>query len=75
MSSSQYTSQISVGDDVYGSDDDKVRTMGEFQSGYVVVEKRFFFHTNYYIPTSAIPRRRCSPPSSNAARCALSIDD
>jgi uncharacterized protein (TIGR02271 family) len=54
MSSSSYASQISVGDDVYGSDGDKVGTVAEVQSGYIVVEKGFFFPTDYYIPTSAI---------------------
>jgi uncharacterized protein (TIGR02271 family) len=54
MSSSNYASQITVGDDVYGSDGDKVGTVAEVQSGYIVVEKGFFFPTDYYIPTSAI---------------------
>jgi uncharacterized protein (TIGR02271 family) len=54
MSWSTESSQISVGDDVYGSDGDKVGTVAEVQSGYIVVEKGFFFPTDYYIPTSAI---------------------
>jgi uncharacterized protein (TIGR02271 family) len=54
MSSSNYSSQITVGDDVYGSDGDKVGSVAEVQSGYIVVEKGFFFPTDYYIPTSAI---------------------
>jgi uncharacterized protein (TIGR02271 family) len=54
MSSSSYANQISVGDDVYGSDGDKVGTVAEVQSGYIVVEKGFFFPTDYYIPLSAI---------------------
>ena len=54
MSSSGYASQINVGDDVYGSDGDKVGTVAEVQPGYLVVEKGFFFPTDYYIPTSAI---------------------
>jgi uncharacterized protein (TIGR02271 family) len=54
MSSSSYASQINVGDDVYGSDGDKVGSVDEVQSGYLVVEKGFFFPTDYYIPTSAI---------------------
>jgi uncharacterized protein (TIGR02271 family) len=54
MSSSSYASQINVGDDVYGSDGDKVGTVAEVQSSYIVVEKGFFFPTDYYIPTSAI---------------------
>ena len=54
MSSSSYANQISVGDDVYGSDGDKVGSVAEVQSGYIVVEKGFFFPTDYYIPLSAI---------------------
>lgn len=54
MSDSRSASQISVGDDVYGSDGDKVGTVAEVQSGYLVVEKGFFFPTDYYIPMSAV---------------------
>src|SRR5918993_4031903 len=54
MSSSTGSSQINIGDDVYGSDGDKVGTVAEVQSSYIVVEKGFFFPTDYYIPTSAI---------------------
>jgi uncharacterized protein (TIGR02271 family) len=54
MSSSSYARQISVGDDVYGSDGDKVGTVAEVQAGYIVVEKGFFFPTDHYIPLSAI---------------------
>ena len=48
------TSQIEVGTDVYGSDGDKVGTVAEVQPTYLVVEKGFFFPTDYYIPMSAI---------------------
>ena len=54
MSSSSYASQISVGDEVYASDGDKIGTVAEVQSGYIVVEKGFVFPTDHYIPTSAI---------------------
>jgi uncharacterized protein (TIGR02271 family) len=54
MSSSSYASQITAGDDVYGSDGDKVGTVAEVQSSYIVVEKGFFFPTDYYIPMSAV---------------------
>src|SRR5215208_3763362 len=54
MSSSSYANQVSVGDEVYGSDGDKVGTVAEVQTGYIVVEKGFFFPTDYYIPASAI---------------------
>jgi len=54
MSSSGYANQISVGDEVYGSDGDKVGSVAEVQSSYIVVEKGFFFPTDYYIPMSAV---------------------
>src|SRR5688572_1763072 len=54
MSWSTGSSQINVGDDVYGSDGDKVGTVAEVQSSYLVVEKGFFFPTDYYIPISAV---------------------
>jgi len=54
MSWSSNTSQIQIGDEVYGSDGDKVGTVAEVQSGYIVVEKGFFFPTDYYIPVNAI---------------------
>src|SRR5215210_1920045 len=54
MSWSTGSNQINVGDDVYGSDGDKVGTVNEVQSSYIVVEKGFFFPTDYYIPMSAV---------------------
>src|SRR5215210_3645386 len=54
MSSSSYANQINVSDDVYGSDGDKVGTVAEVQPSYIVVEKGFFFPTDYYIPMSAV---------------------
>lgn len=45
---------VQVGDDVYGSDGEKVGTVAEVQPTYLVVEKGFFFPTDYYIPLSAI---------------------
>jgi uncharacterized protein (TIGR02271 family) len=45
---------ITEGTDVYGSDGDKVGSVVAVQPNYVVVEKGFFFPTDYYIPTSAI---------------------
>ena len=46
--------EITEGTDVYGADGDKVGSVIAVQPGYVVVEKGFFFPTDYYIPTSAI---------------------
>jgi len=48
------SNQINVGDEVYGADGDKVGTVAEVQSSYIVVEKGFFFPTDYYIPMSAV---------------------
>jgi uncharacterized protein (TIGR02271 family) len=54
MSSSSFAHQITTGDDVYGSDGDKVGTVAEVQRDYIVVAKGLFFPTDYYIPRSAI---------------------
>ena len=54
MSWSSESSQVRVGDDVYGSDSEKVGTVAEVQSSYIVVEKGFFFPTDHYIPISAV---------------------
>jgi len=68
MSSSSYANQISVGDEVYGSDGDKVGTVAEVQAGYLVVEKGFFFPTDYYIPTSAVASAGDGQVSLNVAK-------
>ena len=68
MSSSGYAGQVSVGDEVYGSDGDKVGTVAEVQSSYIVVEKGFFFPTDYYIPTSAIASASGGQVYLNVAR-------
>jgi uncharacterized protein (TIGR02271 family) len=54
MSWSPEVSQIRTGDEVFGSDGDKVGTVAEVQPSYIVVEKGFFFPTDYSIPISAI---------------------
>ena len=54
MSWTMDSTQIMAGDEVYGSDGDKVGTVAEVQPTYIVVEKGFFFPTDYYIPMSAI---------------------
>ena len=46
--------EIMTGAEVYGSDGEKVGTVAEVHPGYVVVEKGFFFPTDYYIPRAAI---------------------
>jgi uncharacterized protein (TIGR02271 family) len=68
MSWSTGSSQINVGDDVYGSDGDKVGTVAEVQSSYIVVEKGFFFPTDYYIPMSAVSSAGDGQVSLNVAK-------
>lgn len=46
--------QIPEGTDVVGSDGDKVGKVVAAETSYIVVEKGFFFPTDYYIPVSAI---------------------
>jgi uncharacterized protein (TIGR02271 family) len=54
MSWSQSASQIQVGDEVFGSDGEKVGNVAEVLGSYLVVEKGFFFPTDYYVPFSAV---------------------
>ena len=50
-----YTStDIITGAEVFGSDGHKVGTVAAVYPGYIVVEKGFFFPTDYYIPMSAV---------------------
>jgi uncharacterized protein (TIGR02271 family) len=50
-----YTStNIITGAEVFGADGEKVGTVAAVYPGYIVVEKGFFFPTDYYIPMSAI---------------------
>jgi len=46
--------QIQTGADVFGADGEKIGTIAEVYPAYLVVEKGFFFPTDYYIPWSAI---------------------
>jgi uncharacterized protein (TIGR02271 family) len=68
MSWSTGSNQINVGDEVYGSDGDKVGTVAEVQSSYLVVEKGFFFPTDYYIPMSAVTSAGDGQVSLNVAK-------
>ena len=52
-------SDINVGDEVYGSDNNKVGTVA--RSPRVVVEKGFFFPTDYYIPMISLAQCQCRP--------------
>jgi uncharacterized protein (TIGR02271 family) len=54
MSMGYTTSDITTGAEVYGADGDKVGTVAAVYPGYIVVEKGFFFPTDYYIPMSAV---------------------
>lgn len=47
-------SDIREGADVYGSDGDKVGSIVALRPNYLVVEKGFFFPTDYYIPMGAV---------------------
>ena len=49
---SQY--QFREGDDVLGSDGEKVGSVHSIGSNYLVVEKGFFFPTDYYVPFNAV---------------------
>jgi uncharacterized protein (TIGR02271 family) len=53
--STRYTStNITTGADVFGADGEKVGTVATVYPSYIVVEKGFFFPTDYYIPMSAV---------------------
>ena len=68
MSWSTESNQISVGNEVYGSDGDKVGTVADVQSSYIVVEKGFFFPTDYYIPMSAVSSASAGQITLNVAK-------
>jgi len=54
MSTGYASTDIISGAEVFGSDGDKVGTVAAAYPGYIVVEKGFFFPTDYYIPMSAV---------------------
>jgi uncharacterized protein (TIGR02271 family) len=54
VSWSSEVTEIMSGADVFGADGEKVGTVAAVYPGYIVVEKGFFFPTDYYIPRSAI---------------------
>ena len=54
MSGTFTSSDITTGSDVFGSDGEKVGTVAADYPGYIVVEKGFFFPTDYYVPMSAV---------------------
>jgi uncharacterized protein (TIGR02271 family) len=54
MSWTAESRQDLVGAEVFGADGDKVGTVATVYPGYIIVEKGFFFPTDYYIPLSAV---------------------
>jgi uncharacterized protein (TIGR02271 family) len=54
MSTGYTSTNIATGAEVFGADGDKVGTVAAVYPGYIVVEKGFFFPTDYYIPVNAI---------------------
>lgn len=44
------------GDSVVGSDGETLGKVFSVGQGYLIIEKGFFFPTDYYIPTSAVSR-------------------
>jgi uncharacterized protein (TIGR02271 family) len=54
MSMGYTSTNITAGTDVFGADGEKVGTVAAVYPGYIVVEKGFFFPTDYYIPMSAV---------------------
>jgi uncharacterized protein (TIGR02271 family) len=68
MSTGYSSTNISTGADVYGADGEKVGTVAEVYSGYIVVEKGFFFPTDYYIPMSAVASADSDQVTLNLAK-------
>lgn len=54
MDASRSQIVVNEGDEVFGSDGDKVGKVIAVENDYIVVEKGWFFPTDYYIPASAI---------------------
>ena len=51
---SENAQSVQVGDEVYGSDGDKLGRVVSANADYLVVEKGWFFPTDYYIPVAAV---------------------
>ena len=54
MSTGYTTTNIINGAEVFGADGEKLGTVAAVYPGYIVVEKGFFFPTDYFIPMSAV---------------------
>ena len=48
------TNAIQQGWDVYGSDDQKIGSVDQVASNYLVIQKGWFFTSDVYVPTQAI---------------------
>ncbi len=57
MNSAYFPDQIVSGADVFGADGEKVGVVASAYPGYIVVEKGFFFPTDYYVPVTAISQQ------------------
>jgi uncharacterized protein (TIGR02271 family) len=67
--STRYTStNITTGADVFGADGEKVGTVATVYPSYIVVEKGFFFPTDYYIPMSAVASADSDQVTLNLAK-------
>ena len=54
MSRAFSSTDVVTGAEVFGADGEKVGTVAAVYPGYIVVEKGFFFPTDYYVPMSAV---------------------
>src|SRR5688500_11117783 len=68
MSTGYTTTNIINGAEVFGADGEKLGTVAAVYPGYIVVEKGFFFPTDYYIPMSAVASAGDGQVSLNVAK-------
>lgn len=54
MTQNMFATQFAQGDDVYGSDGEKIGNVAAAAQDHFVVEKGFIFTTDLYVPTTAI---------------------
>ena len=68
MSTGYTSTNITTGADVFGADGEKVGTVAAVYPSYIVVEKGFFFPTDYYIPMSAVASADSDQVNLNLAK-------
>jgi uncharacterized protein (TIGR02271 family) len=68
MSTGYTSTNITTGADVFGADGEKVGTVATVYPSYIVVEKGFFFPTDYYIPMSAVASADSDQVTLNLAK-------